>query len=313
MGPFSMDLRERIAAAVDRHEGSIRSIARTFGVDPSTVTRLLRRRRQAGTLEPKPHGGGPPPALTEDDHRRLDELIRGQPDITLNELKRRGGFTCSLKTLWRAVRRRRLTFKKKSLHADQRDRPDVQAKRRAFRRKVRKIEPRRLVFVDETGITTAMTPAYAWAPCGVRAVDSAPASWETTTLIAALGLQGVRAPLAFPGATDTTAFQTYVDQVLVPELHPGDVVVFDNIKPHLGVGVSASIERAGAQVLPLPPYSPDYSPIEEMYSKVKQGLRRAKARVQDDLYEALRVTLSSVTPADILGWFRHAGLCATHG
>jgi transposase len=291
MGPFSMDLRERIAAAVDRHEGSIRSIAHTFGVDPSTVIRLLRRRRQAGTLEPKPHGGGPPPALNEDDHRRLDELIREQPDITLNELKRRGGFTCSLKTLWRAVRRRRLTFKKKSLHADQRDRPEVQEKRRAFRRKVRRIEAERLIFVDETGITTTMTPAYAWAPRGVRAVDSVPASWETTTLIAALGLQGVRATLAFPGATDTMAFQAYVDQVLVPELHPDDVVVFDNIKPHLGVGVSASIERAGARVLPLPPYSPDYNPIEEMYSKVKQGLRRAKARVQDDLYEALGVTL----------------------
>jgi transposase len=313
MGPYSMDLRERIMAAVDRHEGSIRQIARIFRVDPSTITRGLQRRRQAGTLEPRPHGGGPPPALNEDDHRRLDELIRDRPDATLNELKWRGGFSCSLKTLWLAVRRRTLTFKKKSLYADQRDRPDVQKKRRAFRRKVRTIEPTRLVFVDETGITTTMTPAYAWAPRGVRAVDSVPASWETTTLIAALGLQGVRATLAFPGATDTMAFQAYVDQVLVPELHPGDVVVFDNIKPHLGVGVSASIERAGARVLPLPPYSPDYNPIEEMSSKVKQGLRRAKARVQDDLYEALGVTLRSVTPTDILGWFQHAGLCATHG
>ena len=246
MGPYSMDLRERIAAAVDQHEGSIRQIARTFRVDPSTITRLLRRRRQADTLEPKPHGGGPPPALDEDDHQRLDELIRDRPDATLEELKRRGGFTCSLKTLWLALRRRRLTFKKKSLHADQRDRPDVQKKRRAFRRRVRKIEPKRLVFVDETGITTAMTPTHAWAPRGTRAVDSAPASWETKTLVAALGLEGVRAPLAFPGATDAVAFQTYVDQVLVPELRPGDVVVFDNIKPHLGAEVSASIERAGA-------------------------------------------------------------------
>ena len=245
MGPYSTDLRERVLAAVDDHEGSIREVARIFRVDPSTITRWLQRRRQAGTLEPRPHGGGPPPALDEDDHRRLDELIREQPDATLDELKRRGGFSCSLKTLWQAVRRRCLTCKKKSLHADQRDRPEVQEKRRAFRRKVRKIEPKRLVFVDETGITTAMTPAYAWAPRGARAVDSAPASWETTTLIAALGPEGVRAPLAFPGSTDTAAFQTYVDQVLVPELHAGDVVVFDNIKPHLGVGVSASIERAG--------------------------------------------------------------------
>jgi len=313
MGPYSMDLRERIAAAVDHHEGSIRRIARTFRVDPSTITRWLQRRRQAGTLEPKPHGGGPPPALDEDDHQRLGELVGDQPDATLDELKRRGGFTCSLKALWRALRRRRLTHKKKSLHADQRDRPDVQKKRRAFRRKIRKIEPRRLVFVDETGVTTALTPTHAWAPRGERAVDSTPASWTTTTLIAALGLEGVRAPLAFPGATDTAAFQTYVDQVLTPELHAGDVVVFDNIKPHLGAGVTASIERAGARVLPLPPYSPDYTPIEEMYSKVKQGLRRAKARVKNDLYDALGVTLRSVTPEDILGWFRHAGLCATHG
>jgi transposase len=313
MGPYSMDLRERIAAAVDHYEGSIRQIARTFRVSASTITRWLQRRRDAGTLEPKPHGGGPPPALDENDHRRLDELIRDQPDAALDELKRRGGFTCSLKTLWLALRRRSLTFKKKSLHADQRDRPDVQKSRRAFRCKIRKIEPKRLVFVDETGVTTAMTPAYAWAPRGARAVDSTPASWETTTLIAALGLEGVRAPLAFPGSTDTVAFQAYVDQVLVPELGTGDVVVFDNIKPHLGVGVAASIERAGAQVLPLPPYSPDYTPIEEMYSKVKQGLRRAKARVKDDLYKALGEVLRSVTPADILGWFRHAGLCATHG
>jgi transposase len=313
MGPYSMDLRERIAAAVDHHEGSIRQIARTFRVDPSTITRLLQRRRQTGTLAPKPHGGGPPPALDEGDRRRLDELVRDQPDATLEELKRRGGFTCSLKTLWHALRRRRLTYKKKSLHADQRDRPDVQRKRRAFRRRVREIEPRRLVFVDEAGVTTAMTPTRAWAPRGVRAVGAAPASWETISVIAALGPEGVRSPLAFPGATDAAAFQTYVDQVLVPELHEGDVVVFDNIKPHLGVGVTASIERAGARVLPLPPYSPDYSPIEEMYSKVKQGLRRAKARVKDDLYQALGAVLRSVTPADILGWFRHAGLCATHG
>jgi len=313
MRPYSLDLRERIVAAVDRHEGSLRWIARVFGVSTSFLVRLLQRRRATGTLDPKQHAGGPPPVLTPDDHRRLADLIREQPDATLAELKRKGGFTCSLKTLWMALHRRRLTYKKKSLHADERDRPDVQTKRRSFRRKVRAIEPRRLIFVDETGVTTAMTPAYAWAPRGERAVDSAPASWDTTTVIAALGLDGVRAPLAFPGATDTTAFQTYVDQVLVPELRPGDVVILDNIKPHQGRGVAESIERAGARVLPLPPYSPDYTPIEEMFSKVKQGLRRAEARAKAEVYEALGEVLKRVTPDDILGWFQHAGLCATPG
>ena len=234
-----------------------------------------------GTLDPEPHGGGPPPALGADDLERLAELVRKQPDATLEQLKQRGGFTCSLKTLWYALDRLGLTRKKKSLHADQRDRPDVQKKRRSFRRKVKQIEPKRLVFVDETGVTTAMTPTYARAPRGERAVGSAPASWESVTVIAALGLDGVRAPLAFPGATDTAAFQTYVEQVLVPALHAGDVVVFDNLKPHLAAGVAEAIEGAGARVLPLPPYSPDYTPIEEMFSKVKEVLRRVGARAKD--------------------------------
>ena len=97
-----------------------------------------------------------------------------------------------------------------------------------------------------------------------------PSSWGSTTVIAALGQDGVRATLVFPGATDTQAFQTYVDQVLVPELRPGDVVVFDNLKPHLARHVAESIERAGASVLPLPPYSSDYNPIEELWWRISR-------------------------------------------
>ena len=313
MRPYSLDLRERIAAAIDEQDGSIREIARLFRVSTSFIVRLLQRRRTAGTLDPEPHGGGTPPALGPDDLQRLAALVREQPDATLEQLKRRGGFTCTLKTLWFALDRRGLTRKKKSLHADERDRPEVQKKRRSFRRKVNRIEPKRLIFVDETGVTTAMTPAYARAPRGERAVGSAPASWESVTVIAALGLDGVRAPLAFPGATDTAAFQSYVEQVLVPELHAGDVVVLDNLKPHLAAGVAAAIDAAGASILPLPPYSPDYTPIEEMFSKVKEALRHAEARAKAELYDAVGEALRRVTSEDILGWFRHAGLCATHG
>ncbi|MGZ3396524.1 MAG: IS630 family transposase, partial [Isosphaeraceae bacterium] len=230
MRPYSLDLRERVAAAVDHHDGSIRWIARIFHVSTSFIVRLLQHRRTAGTLAPEPHRGGPPPALEPGDLERLAGLVREQPDAMLEQLRQRGGFQCSLKTLWFALDRLGLTRKKKSLHATQRDRPDVQTKRRRFRREVGQIEPKKLVFVDETGVTTAMTPAYARAPRGQPVVGSAPASWGTVTVIAALGLDGVRAPLAFPGSTDTAAFQTYVEQVLVPELHEGDVVVFDNLK-----------------------------------------------------------------------------------
>jgi transposase len=313
MGPYSNDLRERVAAAVDHGEGSQREIARRFRVDLSFVVRLLQRRRQAGTLEPKPHGGGPPLALRPEDQKRLDELIRAQPDATLEQLRQRGGFTCSLTTLWRALRRRGLTRKKKTLHADEQDRPDVQEKRRSFRREVKSIDPRRLIFVDETGVTTALTPAYAWSPRGERAFASAPGSWESVTVIAALGLEGVRAPLMFPGSTDAATFESYIEQVLVPALHEGDVVVFDNLSAHLGPAVAEAIEGAGARVLPLPPYSPDETPIEEMFSKVKEFLRRVAARLRGDLYDAIGDALREVSDQDIIGWFKNAGLYAAHG
>jgi transposase len=313
MGPYSKDLRERVAAAVDHGEGSQREIARRFRVSLTFVFRLLRRRREAGTLDPKPHGGCPPPALAPDELQRLAGLIREQPDATLEQLRQRGGFSCSLTTLWRALRRLGLTRKKKTLHADERGRPEVREKRRSFRREVKRIEPRRLIFVDETGVTTAMTPAYAWAPRGERADASAPRSWESVTVIAALGLDGVRAPLMFPGSTNAATFESYIEQVLVPELHQGDVVVFDNLSAHLGPAVAEAIEGAGARVLPLPPYSPDYTPIEEMFSKVKEFLRRVAARVRGDLYDAIGEALREVTDQDIIGWFQQAGLYAAHG
>jgi transposase len=195
----------------------------------------------------------------------------------------------------------------------------VQAKRRRYRKKVRRIDAKRLTFIDETGINTAMTPTHAWAPRGERASGSVPASWGSTTVIAAVGLDGVKAPLVFPGATDTTAFQNYVDQVLTPELSPGEIVVFDNLKPHLAPDVKASIEKAGAKVLLLPPYSSDYNPIsedynpiEELWSHFKERLRRIAARTRESLYTAVGDALDHVTLPDILGWFDHSGLYATH-
>src|SRR5262249_44727573 len=156
----------------------------------------------------------------------------------------------------------------------------------------------------ETGITTTMTPTYAWAPRGERAVSSVPTSWETVTVIAALGLDGIRAPMAFPQATDTTMFQAYVDQALVPELRKGDVVVLDNLRPHLAPGVAAAIKRVGARVLPLPP--PTVRTTPRSRTKVKEQLRRAEARTKGRLYDALGEALKQVTPQDILGWFKEA-------
>lgn len=313
MRAYSMDLRERVAVAVDEGDGSQRQIARRFRVSLSFVTRLLKRRRAAGTLAPQPHGGGPRRVLDIADLRRLAGLVAGHNDDTLEELRRRGGFACSLTTIWRALRRLGLTRKKKTRHADERDRPDVNRKRQSFRARVKRVAPRRLRLVDESGVTTAMSRAYAWAPRGERAVGSAPGRWESFTVVAALGLDGVRAPLVFPGALDAAAFESYVRDVLAPELRPGDVVVWDRLPSHQGRAAAAVVHRAGARLMFLPPYSPDYSPIERLWSKLKAYLRGVASRNRDTLYSALGGALETVTRRDIVGWFQHAGLYATHG
>jgi transposase len=311
MQPLSNDLRERILKAVDNHEGSRRKIAARFSVNTSTITRLLQLRRQTGSSEPRPHGGGVAPALDHDALERLRKLVEETPDATLEDLRQGMGISGSIMVICRALQKLGLPRKKKSRHAAERDTPEVRKERRAFRREVVPIEAGRLVFVDETGVTTAMAPAYGRAPRGERVEDSTPASWESVTVIAALGLDGVRAPLALPGAVNAATFEAYVERVLVPALRPGDVVVFDNLSSHLGPAVFEAIGRAGASVLPLPPYSPDYTPIEEMFSKVKEFLRRIGARAKEHLYDAIGEGLREVTAQDILGWFRHAGLCAT--
>ena len=313
MRAYSMDLRDRVAATVDEGLWSQRQIARLFRVSLSFVSRLLKRRRETGTLTPEPHRGGPRPALSFVERWRLRRMAQEHNDDTLDELRQRGDFDCSLTTIWRVLWRGGLTRKKKSMHADERDRPDVKQKRRLFRWRVGRIEPGKLRFVDESGANTAMARAYARAPRGARAVGSAPGKWESFTVVAALGLDGVRAPLVIPGALDAAAFESYVADVLAPQLRPGDVVIWDRVPTHHCRAAAAAVHRAGARLMSLSPYSPDYTPIEKLWSKVKAYLRRVAARSKDSLYSALGEALESVTHQDIIGWFQHAGLCATHG
>lgn len=154
-----------------------------------------------------------------------------------------------------------------------------------------------------------MTRRYAWARRGHRAVDYAPhGHWSTTTLIAGLATDGARAPMVLDGPMDTAAFGAYVEQVLIPHLPERAVVVMDNLSAHKPPAIASRIEQAGGEVWYLPPYSPDLNPIELMWSKVKNDLRRAKARTPDDLYAAIAAALATITPEDALGFFRHCGV-----
>jgi transposase len=303
MRPYSADLRERIVAALERGQGSLRELADVFSVSLSCIVRLLRRHRATGSVLPQPHAGGPPAVLDEAACQRLLDLVREQPDATLAELRTRLGVPCSLSTICRALQRHGLSRKKKTLHAQQQDTPEVQAQRAAFEERLATVDPAHLIFVDETGATTAMTRTHGRAPLGERVVGSIPGDWQNVTLIAGLWLGGVVAPFTFAGATDQDAFRTYGKEVLVPVLQPGDVVVWDNLQPHKDAEVIAAVQSAGARVEPLPPYSPDETPIEELFSKTKAFLRQVGAHTTEAVMQAFGDALNLVTCWDSTGWF----------
>nr|WP_303652444.1 IS630 family transposase [Paludisphaera mucosa] len=197
---------------------------------------------------------------------------------------------------------------KKSRRAAEQDRPGLKAERAAWRDEFATLDPTRLVFVDETGSSTAMDRTHGRSPSGVRVDGPVPhGHWKVVTLTAAVRLGGVGACLAFDGATDSAAFETYVERCLAPTLRPGDVVILDNLSCHKTAEAARLIAAAGAELRFLPPYSPDLNPIERMFSKVKAWLRSAKARTIGGLIEAMGDALRAVRPADVLGWFRHSG------
>lgn len=302
MRPYSIDLRERIVLAVERGEHSIRHIAQLFSVSLSFIVRLLQRYRRTGSVQPQPYPGAPR-KLKAAQEARLRELVRKHPDATLAELRQRLGVRCSLMTIVRTLKRLHITRKKKTLHAQEQDSPRVHAKRQAFQKKLAQVDPQHLVFVDESGATTNLTRLYGRAPRGQRVQATAPGAWQNVTLITGMRLSGIVAPVALPGAVDRGVFQTYVQQALAPALQAGDVVVWDNLAPHKNPEVEKAIVAVGARVEPLPVYSPDLTPIEEMFSKTKGYLRKVAARTISQVIQAMGKGLELVTQSNILGWF----------
>lgn len=305
MTPYSRDLRQRIVDTVLSGDGTVGQVAERFLVSISFVTRLLQLYRTTGSVEPRPHGGGHPAVLTPEDLQRLRQLIRDRPDATLEECREHLGSSCSLATISRAFSRLGLPRKKKVPRAAEQDSPEIQERRREFCEGLAGVDPRRLVFVDECGVNTAMTRNYARAPRGQRVYADTPGHWESITLTCGLRLDGAMAALAFPGAMNTAMFEEYVEGVLVPELRPGDVVIWDNLQPHQSEEAVEAVEAAGASVVPLPPWSPDLTPIEEMISKVKTVMRSIAARTTGAVYAAFASALHDVTLENIVGWFGH--------
>lgn len=170
------------------------------------------------------------------------------------------------------------------------------------------LDPTKLVFIDETWAKTNMSRLRGRSLVGERLVAKVPhGHWKTTTLIAALGRQGMRCSMTIDGAVNRDAFEAFVEQILLPTLNAGDIVVMDNLSSHKGTQVKQLIESAGATMLYLPPYSPDLNPIEPAFSKLKQLMRSAAHRTMDALWTDVQRMLDCITAKDADGYFRHCG------
>jgi transposase len=170
------------------------------------------------------------------------------------------------------------------------------------------LPPERLVFIDETGASTKMARRYGRAPRGERCRAPVPhGHWKTTTFVGALRLSGMTAPMVLDGAMHGAAFLAYVEQVLVPTLVPGDIVIMDNLPAHKSAAARRAIEAAGAELRFLPPYSPDFNPIEMAFSKLKAFLKKTAARTVHDLWDTIAIGIDTFTPTECENYFAAAG------
>jgi putative transposase len=197
---------------------------------------------------------------------------------------------------------------KKALIASERDRPDVARRRAQWARYQSRVDPSRLVFIDETWTKTNMAPLRGWAPRGQRLTAKVPhGRWTTMTFLAVLRHDRLEAPFVLDGPINSESFLLYVEKVLVPTLRPGDIVIVDNLGSHRSKAVRRALRSAGARLFFLPTYSPDLNPIEQFFAKLKHVLRKAAARTAVAVCDAISRILDTLTPQECRNYFTEAG------
>jgi len=308
---LSKDIREKVVKAI-KGGMSRRQAAARFDVGPATAVRWAKRVETTGNVSPMKMGGDRRSQRIEAHAAFILGEIKTKPDTTIMELRdkfrERHGLSFGYGTVWRFLARHRITRKKKTGHASEQEREDVEASREAWFEGQLDLDPRKLVFIDETSISTSMARRFGWAPRGERCRASIPfGHWKTTTFVAGLCMDRIDAPMTIDGALDGESFRAYVERFLAPTLSPGDIVVMDNVPLHKVAGVGEAIATRGASVLYLPAYSPDFNPIEKFFSQFKSILQRIAARTADALEAAVAEALRSVTPDECKNYFAACG------
>lgn len=317
MKAYSLDFRKKITDTYSKEELSQRKLAKRFGVALSFVEKLLKQQRETGDLAPKPHGGGRTPKLNAAQLALVTALVEADNDATLEELceqlQQRTTITLSRSTMGRILQQLKLTRKKKTLHASEKDTPRVQQARLDYWEKVREINPEDLVFVDESGLNLAMTRLYARSPQGERAIGDRPQQrGQTVSIVDALTLYGPIAVTTILGPMDGLTFTAYLVCRVIPNLWPGACLVLDNSPTHHeNEEIKTAIDAVGAQIIYLSPYSPDFSPIEPFWSKVKAILESIGARMYQALEDGIKSAYQRVSLKDVRNWFTNCCYCTS--
>lgn len=317
MKAYSLEFRQKIVDTYCEEDTSQRKVAERFGVALSFVEKLLKQLRDTGDLSPKPHGGGPQPKLNAEQLALVATLVEADNDATLAELceqlKETTTVTISRSTMGRVLQQLDLTRKKKTLHATEKDTPRVQQARVDYWQRIRDIDPENLVFIDESGVNLAMTRLYARSPRGERAIGDRPQRrGQNVSLIDALALRGPLAVTTVLGPMNGLTFEAYLISRVVPNLWPGACVVLDNSSTHKeNEEIKQAFESVGAKLIYLSPYSPDFSPIEPFWSKIKTSLNAIGARTYKALEDGIKSAYSQVSSTDIRNWFTHCCYCTS--
>ncbi|WP_085983245.1 IS630 family transposase [Methylosinus sp. LW4] len=307
--PLSNDLRERVVAASAASE-SCRSVAQRFGVAASSVVKWSQRLRSTGSVAPAKIGGRRKPTL--EPHRAfiLERIMQTQ-HLTLHGLKDElaaHGVKVSHNAVWLFLRapargRTAFFFEREAFSGD-----DIARRRRRWRSWQQRLDPQRLVFIDETWIKTNMAPLRGWGAKGVRLRGFAPhGHWRTLTFLGALRHDRLAAPCVVDGPINGESFRTYVEQRLVPALRPGDIVVMDNLGSHKSAAVRRTIRAAGARLWYLPPYSPDLNPIEQAFAKIEHWMRQAQKRTIDHTWRHNGSLVEAIEPDECANYLASAG------
>jgi len=309
MKPYSYDLRIRIYNYSLTH--SIRETARIFSVSPNTVYLLNQLFIETGSLKPRDCPSEHPHLITPEGKIYLQLLLSEEVDLTLEELRNRYeeayGIRVSIGTMYNTLERLNITRKKKTFSDPKKSTSEVEVKKEIYDKKLEEIEPEKRFYLDETGSCLNMTPLYGRSRQGKRVYDKKPTNSGTrVNTVAILSEEGIKAQYNYTDSLTAELFIFYLATFVLPILIDGQTVILDNHPVHHAKIVQNYLKQNNIKFLYLPPYSPELNPIEEAFSKIKQYIKKQKARTVDKLLNVIKEALNTITRNDVNGYFNHA-------